>query len=111
MPVRNRVVLCRLTEEEYAHLKKKMKENGITNTSAYLRKMALDGYAVRLDIPEMQRLLSLLGHCSGNLNQYAKKANQTGCIYEQDILNLKTEFGGITSLMQKILEKIGRLTG
>jgi hypothetical protein len=111
MSVKSRTVLCRMTEDEFSRVKEKMSETGIRNISAYIRKMALDGYLVRIDLPEMQRLLSLLGHCSGNLNQYAKKANQTGCIYERDILELRQELDEIYDLMRKILEKLVKLTG
>lgn len=100
-----------MTEDEFSRVKEKMAETGIRNISAYMRKMALDGYLVRIELPEMQRLLSLLGHCSGNLNQYAKKANQTDCIYERDILDLRKELDEIYDLMRKILEKLVKLTG
>ena len=50
----------RVSEEELAAIEGKMEQLGILNREAYLRKMALDGYAVRLDLPELKELLSLL---------------------------------------------------
>ena len=58
-----------------------MDELGIRSMGAYLRKMALDGYCIRLDLQDVKALVSLLRICSNNLNQYAKRANETGSIY------------------------------
>jgi len=48
------------------------------NMGAYLRKMAIDGYVVRLDLNDVTQMVSLLRRSSNNLNQYAKRAHQTG---------------------------------
>ena len=65
----------RVSEEELAAIEGKMKQLGILNREAYLRKMALDGYAVRLDLPELKELLSLLRRHSSNLNQQIGRAH------------------------------------
>ena len=54
-----------------------MAEAGVKNRSAYVRKMALDGYVVRLDMTDINELIRLLRSSSNNLNQVAKKANST----------------------------------
>lgn len=54
---------------------------GITHPSAYLRKMAMDGYIINLDLSDLKELVRLSRINSNNLNQYAKKANETGSIY------------------------------
>ncbi len=54
---------------------------GITSSGAYFRKVGIDGYFISLDLTEVRVLVSLLRYCSNNLNQYAKKANETGSIY------------------------------
>ena len=68
----------RVSEEELAAIESKMERLGILNREAYLRKMALDGYAVRLDLPELKELLSLLRRHSSNLNQLVRRVNTTG---------------------------------
>ena len=75
----------RVSEEELAAIESKMEQLGIFNREAYLRKMALDGYAVRLDLPELKELLSLLRRHSSNLNQLVRRVNTTGRVYEADL--------------------------
>lgn len=78
----------RVSSAELAAIEGKMAALGIFNREAYLRKMALDGYAVKLDLPELKELLSLLQRSSSNLNQLARRVNATGRIYEADIADL-----------------------
>ena len=77
------------SKEEVERIHEKMDELGIRSMGAYLRKMALDGYCIRLDLQDVKALVSLLRICSNNLNQYAKRANETGSIYEADINDLQ----------------------
>ena len=78
----------RVSAAELAAIEDKMAALGIFNREAYLRKMALDGYAVKLDLPELKELLSLLRRSSSNLNQLARRVNATDRIYEVHIADL-----------------------
>ena len=100
----------RISGDEKEKIEQKMKDSGIRTVSAYLRKMALDGYTIRIDIQEIHRLVYLLSMCSNNLNQYAKKANETGSIYQDDIQDLQARLDEIYELMQVILEKLALIT-
>lgn len=75
--------LCNVSGRTGAHAAKD--ELGIHNKSSYLRKMALAGYCVNLELDDVKEMVSLLRYCSNNLNQYAKRANETGSIYVEDI--------------------------
>ena len=79
-----------LTEAEAALIKERMAELGITNLSAYLRKMAVDGYIIHLDMGDIQEMIRLLRICSNNLNQYTRRANETGSVYAADVEDLRT---------------------
>ena len=70
-----------VSDRELSLLKERMEQTGINNLSAYLRKMALDGYILNLDLSDVRELIKLLRSCSNNLNQYTRKANETGYIY------------------------------
>ena len=59
----------RVTPQEREMIETKMAQFGTTNMAAYLRKMAIDGYVVKLDLPELRELVSLLRYSSNNLNQ------------------------------------------
>lgn len=98
-----------MSDQEYAQMCKKIESLGIRNHAAYLRKMALNGYCIQLDLPEIRKMTSLLGRCSSNLNQYAKKANETGCIYEEDIRDLQSRLEKIYAQTEKILMQLNAL--
>ena len=63
-----------ISEQEMDKIRERMAQTGITNTSAFIRKMAIDGYVINLDLSEVRELTRLLRICSNNLNQYARKA-------------------------------------
>ena len=98
----------RVTAEELRQIEAKMGQLGIFNREAYLRKMALDGYAVRLDLPELKELLSLLRRHSSNLNQLVRRVNTTGRVYEEDledIIKRQSElWEGIGQILTRLAE-------
>ena len=98
-----------MSDQEYAQMCKKIESLGIRNHAAYLRKMALNGYCIQLDLPEIRKMTSLLGRCSSNLNQYAKKANESGSIYEEDIRDLQERLEKIYAQAEKILMQLNAL--
>ena len=71
--------------------------------------MALDGYCVNLDLSEVKKLVSLLRRCSNNLNQYTKKANQTGSIYEEDIRDLQARFDEFWGIGKELLARLSSI--
>ena len=83
------VIRFRVTPEERSMIEAKMAQLGTSNMAAYLRKIAIDGYVVRLDLPELKEMVSLLRRSSNNLNQIAKRVNETSRIYDADIDCLK----------------------
>ena len=91
------------SKEEVQRIHEKMDELGIRSMGAYLRKMALDGYCINLDLQDVKELVSLLRRCSNNLNQYAKRANETGNIYESDIRDLQERLEEIWTDMKEVL--------
>ena len=74
-----------MTADERALLERKMREAGTTNMGAYLRKMAIDGYVVKLDLPELRELVSLLRYSSNNINQLTRRVHETGRVYAADM--------------------------
>ena len=83
--------LVRFKEGERDIVRRKMEEAGIRNMAAYIRKMAIDGYVIRLDLSDVKEVARLLRINSNNLNQYAKRANETGSIYLEDIKELQRQ--------------------
>ena len=87
MANRNRPVQVkfRVTPEERKMIDRRMEQAGISNMAAYLRKMAIDGYVVKLELPELRDFISLLRRTSNNFNQIARRVNSTDRIYADDI--------------------------
>ena len=98
-----------MTARELEEVYRRMDELGIKNRGAFIRKMALNGYCIQLDLPEIKEMTSLLKRCSNNLNQYAKRANETGSIYETDIRDLQKMHGKILSMMGEILDRLSSI--
>ena len=86
-----------------------MREAGTANMGAYLRKMALDGYILRLDLPELKEILSQLRYMGKNVNQIAKRANEVGVIDEMDIRGVSKRQERMLEQMARLLEKLSGL--
>ena len=99
----------RVTPEERALIERKMAQLGATNMAAYLRKMAIDGYAVNLDIPELREMVSLLRRSGANLNQIARRVNQTGRVYDTDLEDIRQGYEKLWDATRKILTSLSAL--
>ena len=99
----------RISPEDKERIRAKMEDAGILNMSAYVRKMTLDGICVKLDLQEVRQLIVLLQRCSNNLNQYAKRANETGSIYAADIEDLQTRLEEIWELSRQSLARLANI--
>ena len=75
----------RVSPVEESMIKTKMKQTGIISMSAYLHKMAIDGYVINLELPELREMISLLRHGNNSFHQIAKHINATGRIYAEDM--------------------------
>lgn len=96
----------KITPGDKKKIKERMKEAGIKNMSAYIRKMAIDGYIVRLDLSDVNEVARLLHINSNNLNQYAKQANTNGSIYYGDIQKLKRQHEELCGLLKAIYQRL-----
>ena len=96
----------RLTESEASQLQKKMDLLGITNPAAYLRAMALNGYILRIDLPEIREMLRLLGNMTNNLNQIARRMNSGGLIYETEIDEIRESQQELWTMMNRLLTRL-----
>ena len=106
MQPRNKWVHFVMSQDELERMQQKMQEVGIQNKSAYLRKMALDGYCVNLELEDVKKMVSLLRYCSNNLNQYATRANATNSIYADDIQDLQNRLEEIWLSAKEILARL-----
>ena len=106
---RDEVLILRITKSEKSRIYEKMLGMGIRSLSAYIRKMALDGYCLHLDLQELRRMAYLLQVCSNNLNQYTKAANENGQIYAADLEDLRTRLDELIDIGKQILSRLADL--
>lgn len=109
MKIRNQEIHVLWTREEWERLHEKMQEAGVKNRSAYIRKMSLDGYIVKLDTSDINQMISLLRNATNNLNQVAKKANSTGSIYGADIADMQAKQDEIWETAKEILARLATI--
>lgn len=100
----------RVSPEELALIEQKMAQLGTSNREAYLRKMALDGYVVRLELPELKELVSLMRYSSNNLNQLARRVNETGRIYDADLEDISRRQEALWDGVHQVLTQLAKLT-
>lgn len=96
-------------EEEATLIRERMASAGVTSLGAYMRKMAIDGYHINVDLSDVRELVSLLRRCSNNLNQIAKRANETRSIYEADIEDLRHQYDSLWEVANGILTGLAKI--
>ncbi len=105
---RNKGIYFMVSDEEYAQIQERMSKAEINNLRAYLLKMAIDGYIVQLDLSDVSKLVPLLGNATNNLNQIAKRANENGNIYEDDIAEMQTQINDVWDKTNGILKSLAK---
>lgn len=105
----NEKLKFRVSPEDMERIKIKMEDAGILNMSAYIRKMALDSICVRMDLGDVRQLVILLRRCTSNLEQYAKKANETGSVYAAEIANLQNRLDEIWELTRQSIARLAAI--
>lgn len=109
MVEREIIKTIRLTPVELQMIQEKMKQYGTRNFSAFVRKMAIDGYVVRLELPELKEMVSLLRYSSNNLNQLTKRVHETGRIYDADLEDLRQTHERLWDAARDILSALAKL--
>ena len=97
-----------VTADELAQIQRRMAEAGITNAGAYIRKMALNGYILHVDLAQVKELVSLQRRCANNLNQVAVHANTYG-VYPEEIDGLKRDYEKLWGEVAKVLRELSEL--
>lgn len=96
----------RVTEREKQLIEERMQEIGTTNREAYLRKIAIDGMLVKLEVQELKEIVSLMRRTSNNVNQIARRLNENGRIYEVDITDVQNQQEQLWDMLNSLIIKI-----
>ena len=106
---RNVNLAFRVSEEERAMIEKRMTQTGIKNMRAFIVKMAVDGRVIHVEFESVREMIRLLSNATNNINQIAKRANETGNIYAADIDELRGRYEEIWGQAKLILRKLSEL--
>lgn len=109
MVEREIIKTIRLTPKELSMIHQKMEQLGTSNFSAYIRKMAIDGYVVRLELPELKEMVSLLRYSSNNLNQLTRRVHETGRIYDADLEDIRQSHERLWEAAREIIASLAKL--
>jgi len=96
----------RVTKEEQEAIKNRMALAGSKNFQSYLLRMAMNGYIVNLDLSDVKECSRLLGNISGNINQIARRVNETQSIYSDDIADIRRGLDDIWRQQDMIIRKL-----
>ena len=107
---RNAQIIIRVIEEERALIEEKMRQIPTLNLSAYARKMLIDGYIITLDLQEVKGHTAQLQKIGVNINQIAKRINETGRIYADDMDEIKLAMEEVWRLERRLLLQFKGLT-
>lgn len=99
----------RFTPEEYSKLKEYMSMAGFGTMNAYIRKMALNGYIINLDLEAILEPVKLMRNIASNINQISTRVNSTDNIYAEDVAELREKYGQLAKSVSEIVSYISRL--
>lgn len=106
---RNVSVGFRVTEEERERLASLMEQAGIKSVRAFFFKMMADSVIVRVDLSELRALTKELHAIGVNLNQMARRANETGSVYAADIQDIRSRLDGAWDRLDGVLKSLTKL--
>jgi hypothetical protein len=107
--VRNQYVSFCVTEKEREMIDRRMAQTGIKSLRAYMLKMAVDGRVIHVELASVKEMVHLLSNATNNINQIAKRANETGSIYAADLNEINGRYDEIWGQAKVILRKLSDL--
>lgn len=107
--IRNTLIRIWLSPDEQAKIQERMANVGIRNLSAYMRKMALNGYVLHVDLAPVKEIVSLQRRCANNLNQITVQANSNGGVYPDEIKALQRDYADLWEPLSELLERLSEV--
>jgi hypothetical protein len=102
-------ICFRVTPEERKMIEQRMAQSGVKNFRAYLLKMVIDGQVVHVELSSVKEMCRLLSNATNNMNQIARRVNETGSIYAADIADLQRRYDELWAQAKLILHRVSEL--
>ncbi len=106
---RDEIIILRYNKTEKNRIYEKMLGMGIRSLSAYIRKMALDGYCLNLDLPQLRRMAYLLQNVQQQPEPVRQSANENGRVYAADMEDLRQRLDELIDIGRQILSRLAEL--
>ncbi len=94
--VRKNQVKVYLSDEEKELFENKRRLSKCRNMSIFLRKCVAEKAIYYVDLKPFNEIQGQLARVTGSLNQIAKRVNQTGVIYRDDIQSMKDQIDNLS---------------
>ena len=98
-----------VSQEELDMIHEKMADFGTRHMGAFIRKLVIDGYVIKLEIPELKEILHQLGPIGNNVNQMARKVNAGSSIYKEDIEEINTKLEQVYKMLIRVMRGLGNI--
>lgn len=95
-----------VSESEQELIYQRMEEVGTSNLSAFIRKQALNGYVLHVDLTPVKELVSLQRRCANNMNQIAIGVNTYGGIYPNEIKALQKDYESLWQPLSDLIKQL-----
>jgi len=107
--IRDIPLYIRVSQAEHEQIQERMAEVGTTNMTAFIRKMALNGYVLHVDLSPVQEIVSLQRRCSNNLNQIARNVNTYGALHSHEITALQRDYAALWKPLSDLLKHLAEI--
>lgn len=108
---RNKTLRVMVTEEEKAEIINKMNSIGMNNIGEFVRLMLKYGSVYKIDANILNDLNYEINRIGNNINQIAKKANQTGIVYHKDLEEINGKLSYLVNFVENLYDKSGKTNG
>jgi hypothetical protein len=95
--------------EEHEMIKRRMAQAGVKNLRAFILKQAIDGRVIHVELTSVNEMCRLLSNATNNINQVARRVNETGNLYAADVEDLRIQYDGLWTQAREILTKLAAL--
>jgi len=99
-----------LTPQEHEWIKEKMAQAGMTNMSEFIRRMAMNGYVINADQPELDEILRLVRYTGNNLRQIEKHVRENDLEHMPAVEQMIRNHKEIEDTLGEILRSLGKLS-
>ena len=99
-----------LTPQEHEWIKEKMAQAGMTNMSEFIRRMAMNGYVINSDQPELDEILRLMRNMGNNIRQIEKHVRENDPEHMPEVEQLIRNHEEIEDTLGEILRILGKLS-